>query len=614
MSLNDEIKNNKSKVFRRAYVKRRLLSTGLFESEWQEITKDVRKWGTVTQKIDQEKQGRIRFSSLSMQMANDDGVYNPSENENSLWFGYASQQRSLIKVEAGFEHSTLGADGIWVNSEFPSSNAEVYTGVLQGDINVNTRNIMNFNVKPLTQVFRDFPAKELTGFTSTGVTASEFMGMIRDQTDGAGEFIFRPFFGDTTTGFNIQTTTVAYASLDSAGSSDIIDKNVWQVVERLAESEDYLAYVDAGGVFNFIARDNISTSTTYTFNGVGSFDRTYGIQIKDISFFGFRHSKYYSRVTLKHGSADTTTSYETIEAEFAVAGDNSAWNFGHKTFAMQNTWLSATSAETIAQNVFDNVSSKKNEIEFNSSFVPNITITDRLSLNYDSNPTDPESLWDQNNWAATVAATATTIEQTTTSGAVGLNSITYVAQTFLAPSNVMTLQQVKILLYQAVTATGSVRMELWDTSLNSIAVPKSQLAISDSIDVSTLAFSASSETFTFSDYDLASSTSYAIVMSGISVTAGVIATRKAQTTPSLYVDGRQFGSTDTVPSSWSSNAANDLYFQVLGTVPTAVEGENELIWDDNAGSSISLLNDEYKPLSVKINLDKLETKIVAREI
>lgn len=414
MAVIDEIKKNKSKVFRRCYVKRRIAGTGLFEDNWLEVTDDVKKWGSVVQKIDQEKQGRIRFSSVGMKFANDDGKYSPEDNTDSLWFGYATQQRTLVRIDAGFVNQSV-TGGVWTNTEFPdgdktaaletngnwSSDATMFIGLLQGDIGITTKNEMAFKIKPLNQIFRDYPAKNLTGFTSTGLTGSQFMEMLRDQTDGSSNFIFRPFFGDTTSNWNIQTTTINYATLDSAGSSEILDKNIWQVIEKIAEAENYLAYVDNAGVFNFIDRANISSTTTYEFRGIGYPDRTYGIQIKDISYWGFRHSKYYSRVQLKHGSADTTASYSIVEATHTVAGDNNPWLLGHRTYAFENIYLSATSADTLAQTVFNNVSSAKKEIQFNSSFVPQLSITDRLSISYDASPIAPNSVWDQNLWAET---------------------------------------------------------------------------------------------------------------------------------------------------------------------------------------------------------------------
>lgn len=616
MSLNAEIKKNKSKVFRRAFIKRRLASTGLFESEWQEISNDVLKWGTITQKIDQEKQGRIRFSSTNIIMVNDDGKYNPSENESSLWSGYASQQRTLVKLEAGFIDQVEGADGIWTNTEYPSSDAAIYTGILQGDINVNTKNEMNFNIKPLTQILRDFPAKNLTGFTASGLTASDFMDLIWDQTDGAAEYIFRPFFGDTLTNWNIQTTTVTYANLDSAGSSDIIDKNVWEIVEKLAESENYLAYVDGGGTFNFIDRDNISSTTTYNFNGVGSTDRTYGTQIKDISFFGFRQSKYYSRVNLRHNAADTTTSYETIEAEFKVAGENSPWNFGHKTFSMQNVWLSATSAAVIAQQIFDNVSSAKKELDFNTSFVPHIAITDRLSISYDSNPIDTESLWDQNKWESGVDGAS--LNNLTSTAVANTADDRYDGQTFLVPSGGLLVDTIKVQLYERSAATGNIKLELWDTSVGGggFALPKSQVAASDVRDASSLEAFPTWQDFVFSTpYQLNESVSYAVLWSAYSLTGGTLGARILNGTTTTDLNGRLVASSDTAPSSWGDNSNAHYQLQIIqATNGVEIPESEELVWDANLGNAIYLLNDEYKPLSIKVNLDKLETTIFSREI
>jgi len=411
-----ELQNNKSKVFRRAYIKRRLLATGLFESEWQQVV----------QQIDLLKPGRIRFSTTNIVVANDSGRYNPEEDNSSLWFGYASQQRTLLKIEAGFSKQTLGADGIYTNSEVPNTfwdaatydentwdeTAIVYTGVIQGDININDKNELTLKAMPLTQILRDYPAASLDGYTSTGMVASDFITMVRDHQDSAGSYVFRPFFDDTTTNWNIATTTVNYPTLDDGNAENVIDRSVWDVIEKLAEAENFTAYVDNEAVFNFVGKDAISSATSYEFHGVGSNDRSYGIQIKGIDFFGFRQSKYYSRVQVKHAAADTSTSYETVETQLSVGGGNGPWNYGHKSFQMSNLWLDATAASLIANSIFTSVSAKKKELEFRATFVPHLNINDRLGITYDTNPVEVGSLWDLNTWADTSAAALTGDELT----------------------------------------------------------------------------------------------------------------------------------------------------------------------------------------------------------
>jgi hypothetical protein len=41
-SIEKEIRNPRGRIFRRLYIKRRLATTGLFETNWMEITDDVK--------------------------------------------------------------------------------------------------------------------------------------------------------------------------------------------------------------------------------------------------------------------------------------------------------------------------------------------------------------------------------------------------------------------------------------------------------------------------------------------------------------------------------------------------------------------------------------------
>jgi len=418
MGINDEIKKSKNRIVRRAYVKRRLVSTGLFEPNWFEISKDIKKWGTIRATTDEVRKNKFKFGTVTMKLANDEGEYNDETNDNSIWFGFASRQRTLVRLEAGFVNQTQGADGIFTRTITPTNGAgtlaAIFTGILQGDLLTNDKNEIPFNVKPLLQIFRDYPARNLTGWdggaagTSGGLTASEFIEMLRDQTDGAGSLIFLPFFDNTTTGFVITSTTLNYSILNTSTAEDVRDKNVWQIIEKLAESEQFIPYITKEGIFRFQASSDIATATVFEFHGQGKNNRTFGRTIKKINQFGRRHSKYYSRVELKFNSADTDTSLEIVESSFTVAGNNNPWNFGHRTLQMENLWIpTSTVANSIATTVFNDVSSLNNEIDFSASFVPQLEILDRLSITHDSSPFVAESLWDENEWADSVGAAET---------------------------------------------------------------------------------------------------------------------------------------------------------------------------------------------------------------
>lgn len=408
------IKSPSSKVLRRAFVKRRLRTTGLFESDWQEITDDVKRWGKIKISISPEKTGSYLFSAINLRVANDSGKFNPNDDPASMWFDYANMQRSLIKIETGFVKETK-AGGIWTRTEamretswdadkwdnglvWDSKEFQFY-GIISGDPGVNDKNTITLNVKPLTQLFVDFPARLLTGaYTTTGLTASDFMEKVRDHTDGSGSFVFRPFFQDTTTQWDIQTTTQLYLNLNTTTAAFVRSKSVWNVMEKLAQVENFVPYIDFKGVFRFKDLDT-TTPTYFVFNGINTNDEKYGHTIKSIDSYGPRLESYYSRVEVKWSDDDTDTSFAFSQADLTVSGTNDPWVFGYRTFKIENPFIpDQATAQTIADNVFSELSALKKEIRFRTSYVPQVSILQTVEMNYDASEPNPGANWDENDW------------------------------------------------------------------------------------------------------------------------------------------------------------------------------------------------------------------------
>lgn len=420
MSAFDFAAKPKAKVERQVFIKRRNQTTGKYESEWLNVTDDVINFGKIKKSIDATRPYKFRFSTVNTVFANESGRYNSHENESSLWFGFLNQQRTLFKYECSFQLvSTLDNgqkivsnapgqpkwDGaIWdesLTTVWDGTTSSVFTGVLSGDISVNDSNKVSVQVKPLYSVFEDYPASRLDGWTTTGMTGSQFIEMIRDQTDGAGEFVFRPFFGDTTSNWIIQTTTSIYPDLtDSAtDQEDITTSNVWEIIEKICEAENFVPYVSGDGKFYFVSRTSIDSLSAYEFHGAGSFSTQYGNTIKKVDNYGFKISKFYSRVQLKFKKENTSTSYFTKQSAFEVSGANNPWVLGDKTLQIQNTFVqNTTTAENLVNNLFDDVSGLKNELGFRSSLVLGIDLFDRFKVFYDPTEVNARSLWDVNDW------------------------------------------------------------------------------------------------------------------------------------------------------------------------------------------------------------------------
>lgn len=420
------IKSPVSAVFRRAKIKRRDLTTGLFESSWVEVTDYVKKFGKIKNDVDSVRINTFSFANVKLIFNNEGGKFNEHTDEASLWYGYLNQQRTLVKIEAGFVSYTRVSGGPTVRSETPApsywdeavwdtsytwdneQNSTVFVGIISGDIDFSDKNEVAINVKPLMSIFQDYPARNLVDWTTTGMTASRFVQMVRDHTDGSANFIFRPFFENTTSYWDISTTSNVYANLNTSTANGVYDKSVWDVITKLAEAENFVPYVDRYGVFKFVSRAATTATSLYEFHGAGVPDSQYGITIKAVTNFGRKMSKYYSRVQVKYLEANTATSTYVREATMTVSGASAAWTLGVRTYSLENLFIpSEAVAQTIANTIFNDYSSLKREVTFKTSFVPHLTLFDRVSIYYDPAEPSPNSLWDQNDWASDSTNTST---------------------------------------------------------------------------------------------------------------------------------------------------------------------------------------------------------------
>lgn len=420
MSVFDFVAKHKSRVVRRAYIKRRDRFTGLYEDDWLEITKDVKKFGRVRKNIDSIRPFKFRFSNVSLVCENESGRYNTHENESSLWYQRLNQQRTLVKYELAFvsvnrelDHNIISEiPGIprwdvsaWDQEElsvWDGTSSAIFTGLVSGDVSVNDSNEVQFQLKPLSSVFEDYPASRLTGWTTTGMTASEFVTMLRDEQDVNGTYVFRQFFGDTTGNWVIQTTTTNYPELTDTATNreDITTKNCWEIIEQLCEAENFVPYITGDGKFNFVSRGSVDSLSAFEFHGAGSFSPTYGNTIKSLDSYGFKKSKFYSRVQIKFDRPSTITSYYTAESSFEVTGTNNSWVLGDKTLSITNYFVgTSANAQTLADALLFDVSALKNEMSFKTSLVLGLDIFDRFSVFYDPTTFNPNSFWDIYNWA-----------------------------------------------------------------------------------------------------------------------------------------------------------------------------------------------------------------------
>ncbi len=376
------LKGDVIKIVRKAFIKRRLGSTGLFESDWFEITDFVQSWGSVSREIDAVRRNRFRHSGVTIVCLNDEGKFNDEFNLSSFWFGYLTRYRTLVKIEGGYEDcfgTEIPADkslGVFIlDKEIPISGA---------------RNTISLKCSSLQSVFNEERAVDIAGLGGTA-SAGAIIATIRDHTDGAGTPIFRQFI--TSTAWTIQTGSSTNYVLATDTSLDGL--SAWDLMEKMAEAEGKVLLINRSGGLEFRTRDPRTTTVAFSFKGQG-FNAP---NIKKLVSLKEPWDKFFSRVRIQFDPADTSTSFVEAGETTTVNNTSLRWKFGQQTFEFENDFIpTSTVAQTLADSILSDTAANLKEIEFEAFNVPELEVLDRIEVSYRSYSLVGQTLWDQFNW------------------------------------------------------------------------------------------------------------------------------------------------------------------------------------------------------------------------
>lgn len=238
--------------------------------------------------------------------------------------------------------------------------------------------------KSLNSIFTETRAADISGITGVH-TASEIITTIKNATDGAGTFIFRTFIdGDL---WHIQTTTNSYTL--NAGS-ELDNLSCWALMIKLAEAEGYVVYIDRKGEFHFKSREPDTTSSMFSFLGLGYRN----MNIKSIPEYYEALNKTYNVVRCKFNTADTSTSYATYGTSTTINASNPSWKYGQRVYDFENIYINTATAESVVQNLYNLYSSPKYNVKIKTKLVPHLNLMDKVSVSYSSSNLVGAALWD----------------------------------------------------------------------------------------------------------------------------------------------------------------------------------------------------------------------------
>lgn len=378
------IERPSSFVFRKAHIKRRLTSNGLYEANWQAITELVKKWGSADYAIDDTRLNRFTHSGVNLLVRNDTGRFNDETNTSSLWFGYLTRYRTLVRIQAGYLDE--------FNTEYPPDPTQgIYILTDEPEIS-GISNDVNLRCSSLRVIFDELRADRLPGLNAT-FTASQIVTRIRDHTDGAGVAIFQQFI--TSGAWTIQTTTNNYIPATTGSNNSLDQLSVWGLMEKLAEAEGFVLLLNRTGGIEFRNRSSRTTTAAFAFRGQGFHPQTVIKLAKETEAV----NKLYTYVRYKYLAPDTSTSFVTAGTTTSVNPTNTSWIYGQRVYEFENTFAQNTAtAQTIADNFFTNFGSIRKEVEFDAKMVPTLEALDRITLSYRSYDIGFSSLWDVMIW------------------------------------------------------------------------------------------------------------------------------------------------------------------------------------------------------------------------
>ena len=376
------IKQNQFEVFRRLYIKRRISLD--YEDDWQEVdSKQIRKYGTIKNQVDDVRVNFYKYSGLNFTIDNYNGYFGNIDESKSLFYGADSVYRTKVKVEAGYKTP----NGI----EYPS-NPILFTGIIGGNMTYPENNLVNVKADHLSKIFEEFPANQLITSSSIELTASEIIERARDYQDSEDVYYFRKFI--TSASWYITATTTDF----TLSSNDLQGETLWSLFQKLAEAENMDLSFNGKGEFYFRSATAIQASATFHFSGLNDSDRTYGHNVMKGIKKTIPYSKIYNRVRVKHDKDETTTSFELYEEDWSWGDSTSSYLYGVRSYEFENIYMNSETALSKAEDIYNKYVNTKEEVIINTKPVPHLNLNDRVDLTYKTKVVEGDYLWNKVNW------------------------------------------------------------------------------------------------------------------------------------------------------------------------------------------------------------------------
>lgn len=359
--IRDIIRAPAKHVFRRMFMKR-VLTIGGYEADWFEITSFVMSWGTIEESYgDNLYTGEYEIDGLQAQFNNSRARFNDENDPNSLFSGFETRIGTRFKVEIGFFD---------VNQEEVLGRS--FYGISFSEPKVFGSGEIKYEIASVMKVFQLFQAK---GITESNTGTEVHMDRLVKKLQNAVRIFDRYFEGaNDTERYQIQTGAEAFLA------AILEEETVWDKMKNYSLYENFFPSMTDDGNFQWTDRDE-TVSSQWTFNGSGSFDNDFGINIVSIEQ-QLGVDRTYSRVAIRFSK---NTSDVAVSEVNWTPGDGSVPDiYGVRLFEFEATEgeLNNSRAQNVADRIRTATAIPHNIYTIRTTFIPQLRVNDRVTLNF----------------------------------------------------------------------------------------------------------------------------------------------------------------------------------------------------------------------------------------
>jgi hypothetical protein len=267
--------------------------------------------------------------NLTVRLNNGQRKFNYHQDNDSLFNGYQSRYRTKFKIEAGV-----------IDDDYSEVSGFTFYGILYAEPTNSDDGTITIPLASMLKVFENYPSS-IVDKTGTPTTAQMVTRLV--TLEKSGNRIFDQYFEGATDGdkYKINTGGAAVSTLQNASAPD--DESVWKKLGDYCVIDDFFCAVDSTGAFAWESKTP-SGSSVFTFNGAGSSDSDYGVNIVSVDQEVEGFTNAWGRVAIEY----TDGTFAASEATW-TPGDGSVQDlYGERTFSAKLIDLDATQAAATA--------------------------------------------------------------------------------------------------------------------------------------------------------------------------------------------------------------------------------------------------------------------------